>query len=57
MKILTAKEQQKALGYIDRVNDAILSGNEIQLISSIEYLADLTYLIGGIKEVEERSKI
>lgn len=55
MKILTAKNQRKALKCIDAVLRAIRSGNDIQIMKALDDMAELTYLIGGIKELEKRS--
>ena len=52
MKILTTKQQQKAINQINAVKDAILGGNEIMILTSIENLAELTYIIGGLKELK-----
>ena len=55
MKILTTRQQYEAINQINIVKNAILSGNEIMILNSIEHLAELTYIIGGIKEVERNS--
>lgn len=52
MKILTTKQQYEAIIQINAVKNAILSGNEIMILNSIENLAELTYIIGGMKELK-----
>lgn len=52
MKILTTKQQYEAIIQINAVKNAILSGNEIMILNSIENLAELTYIIGGLKELK-----
>lgn len=52
MKILTTKQQYKAINQINAVKNAILSGNEIMILNSIENLAELTYIIGDLKELK-----
>lgn len=52
MKILTTKQQYEAIIQINAVKNAILSGNEVMILNSIENLAELTYIIGGMKELE-----
>lgn len=53
MKILTYKEQVRALEEIKKIRDAIVSGNEIRILMSIENLAELVYIIGGFKALKE----
>lgn len=52
MKILTTKQQYEAIIQINAVKNAILSGNEIMILNSIENLAELSYIIGGLKELK-----
>ena len=54
MKILTTKNQQHALNYLDKAVDAIVYGDEIQKLRVLEYLAEVTYIIGGIDALNER---
>jgi hypothetical protein len=51
MRILSTKQQYEAINNINIIKNAILSGNEIQTLNSIENLAELTYIIGGMKEL------
>lgn len=51
MKLLTTKQQYEAIIQINAVKTAILSGDEITILKSIENLAELTYIIGGLKEL------
>ena len=42
MKILSTKQQYQAIIQINAVKNAILSGNEVMILNSIENLAELT---------------
>lgn len=53
MKLLTTKMQQEAIDHLNIVKGAIISGNGIQILDSIENLAELTYIIGGMKEMKK----
>lgn len=55
MKILTTKQQNEAIEHINRVENAILSGNAIMILDSIGDLAELTYIVGGLKELKRNS--
>jgi hypothetical protein len=52
MRILSTKKQYEAINEINIVKNAILSGNEIMILNSIENLANLTYIIGGLEELK-----
>jgi hypothetical protein len=52
MKILTTKQQHEAIIHINAIKNAIISGNELMMFNSIENLAELTYIIGGMKELQ-----
>lgn len=52
MKILTTKKQYEAINHINVIKNAIMSGNEVMMLNSIENLAELTYIIGGMKELK-----
>ena len=49
MKIITEKQQDEALIYLNNLNDALISEDEIKRVKAIEYTAELAYIIGGIK--------
>jgi hypothetical protein len=53
MKILTTKQQYEAVDHINTVKSAILSGNKLLMLESILNLAELTYIIGGLKELQK----
>lgn len=53
MRVLTTKQQQEAISHLNTVKDAIISGNDIQILNSIENIAELTYIIGGMKELKK----
>lgn len=52
MKILTTRKQYEAINQINIIKNAIMSGNDIMILNSIENLAELTYIIGGLKELK-----
>lgn len=52
MRILSTKKQYEAINEINIVKNAILSGNEVMILNSIENLANLTYIIGGLEELK-----
>lgn len=56
MKLLTTKKQQEALRCLDLIRQAISSGDQIQILDSIEQVAELTYIIGGLEELTRRCK-
>ena len=45
-----------ALRCVDLIRQAISSGDQLQILDSIAQLAELTYIIGGIKELTRRCK-
>lgn len=53
MKILTFNEQKRALHELKTIRDAIASGDEIRIIKSIENVAELSYIIGGLEALKE----
>lgn len=55
MKLLTTKKQQEALRCLDLIKQAIASGDQLQTLDSIKEVAELTYIIGGIKELTRRA--
>lgn len=57
MKLLTTKKQQEALEHLDLIREAIVSGDQLQILLSLEQLAELTYIIGGLEELTRRCKI
>lgn len=57
MKILTNKKQQEALMRLDLINQAIVSGDQIQMLLSLEQVARLILIIGGLEELTKRCKI
>lgn len=57
MKILTNKKQQEALMRLDLINQAIVSGDQIQMLLSLEQVAKLILIIGGLEELTKRCKI
>jgi hypothetical protein len=52
MRILSTKQQYEAINQINIIKQAILSGDEIMILNSIENVAQLTYIIGGLKELK-----
>ena len=56
MKLLTTREQTDALRCVDLIRQAISSGDQLQILNSVEQLAELTYIIGGLKELTRRSE-
>lgn len=56
MKILTNKKQQEALMRLDLINQAIVSGDQIQMLLSLEQVAKLILIIGGLEELTKRCK-
>lgn len=55
MKLLTTKKQQEALRCLDLIRQAISSGDQLQILDSIKNVAELTYIVGGIKELTRRA--
>jgi len=49
MKIITEKEQDEALVHLSKVNDALMSEDEIKRIEAIAHTAELAYIIGGVR--------
>ena len=56
MKILRNKDIEEALEHIDNIHEAICSRNDVALLICLEDTARLTYIIGGMKALEERIK-
>ena len=56
MKILTNKDQQHALRYLDKAVDSIIHGDTLDLVRALDYLAEVTYVVGGIDALNERAK-
>lgn len=57
MKILTNKKQQEALMRLDLINQAIVSGDQVQILLSLEQINKLIIIIGGLGELTKRCKI
>ncbi len=53
MKLITTKEQNSATEYLSQIMSAIYSRDDIKLLEAIESVAELAYIIGGIKAMEE----
>lgn len=53
MKLITTKEQNSATEYLSQIMSAILSRDEIKCLKAIESVAELAYITGGIKAMEE----
>lgn len=49
MKIITEKQQDEALIHLSNLNDALMSEDEIKRIGAIEHIAELAYIIGGLR--------
>ena len=49
MRIITRKQEEKALSYITEIRRALASGNLEKRFKAIELLANLTDIVGGIK--------
>ena len=49
MKILTAKQQEKAILHLSQLIDALMSENELKRLDAIGHTAELAYIIGGLK--------
>lgn len=56
MKLLTTREQMDALRCVDLIRQAISSGDQLQILDATAQLAELTYIIGGLKELTRRCK-
>ncbi len=52
MKLLTTKEQYKAMVEILMIKDAIISSDERMKLKAIKNLSKLASIIGGMKESE-----
>ena len=52
MKILTNKQQKEALSIITDIRQVLCRGSEFERFQAIEELAELTYILGGIKGLE-----
>lgn len=57
MKLLTTKKQQEALKHLDLIREAIVSGDQVRILLSLEELAELTLIIGGLEELTRRCEI
>lgn len=54
MRILSTKQQYEAINQINIIKQAILSGDEIMILNSIENVAQLTYIIGGVERAKKK---
>ena len=52
MKIITRKSQNRATAHLMQIMSAIRSHDDIELLDSLEAVAELAYIIGGIDMVE-----
>lgn len=49
MKIITARQQGEALIRLSNLNDALMSEDAIKRIDAMEHIAELAYIIGGLR--------
>lgn len=49
MKVLTSKNQKRALQIITELRRAFVSENTIEKTNAIGILSELTYILGGLK--------
>lgn len=52
MKIITKKDQDLATAYLMQIISAIKSGDDIEMLESLDAVAELAYIIGGIPMME-----
>ena len=52
MKIITRKDQDRATAHLMRIISAIKSNDDIELLESLEAVAELAYIIGGVPMME-----
>ena len=54
MKILSTKNQQKALGHLDKIREATINGSDCDSLKIIHHVVELTYIIGGLEALKKR---
>lgn len=52
MKIITRKEQDRATAYLMQIISAIMSNDDIELLESLDAVAELAFIVGGIPMME-----
>jgi hypothetical protein len=52
MKIITKKDQDRATAYFMQIISAIKSNDDVELLESLDAVAELAYIIGGIPMME-----
>ena len=57
MKILTNKAQKRALKCIDTILKVVKNSSDLKVLGALDDLAELTYLVGGLKELEKRGGV
>ena len=57
MKILTNKAQKKALKCIDTILEVVKYSSDLRVLAALDDLAELTYLVGGLKELKKRGGV
>ena len=57
MRIITRKQEEKALSYITEIRRALASDNLEKRFKAIELLADLTDIVGGIKGLKNELSV
>lgn len=49
MKIITARQQGEAMIRLVNLNDALMSDDAIKRMDAIVHIAELAYIIGGLR--------
>ena len=52
MKIITKADQDRATAYLMQIISAIKSNNDMKLLQSLDAVAELAYIVGGIPMME-----
>lgn len=54
MKIISSTNQLEAIYHIKRIENAIKSKKDKELIEALESCCRLIFIVGGLKEIERR---
>ena len=57
MKIITRKSQDRATAHLMQIMSAIRSHDDIELLNSLEAVAELALIIGGIDMIHQPHQI
>ena len=52
MKIITKADQDRATAYFMQIISAVKSNDDIELLESLDAVAELAYIVGGIPMME-----